>query len=125
LESGLNNFTRRRARGAKGFVLLLLLAHAFFVSATHFHRVAGLDSLQASGAALSRSEEGYKTPLANGEEQCLACRLQRNFNNGLMHHAAPEVAAPVVNSVVLPSFRQASAQSAHTLSATGRSPPLS
>jgi len=106
-------------------VLLLLLAHAFFVSATHFHSVAGLDSTRASGASLSRSEEGRKSPLANGEEQCLACRLQRNFNNGLMHHAAPEVAAPVVNSVVLPSLKQASAQSAHRLSAKGRAPPLS
>lgn len=109
----------------KGFVLLLLLAHAFLVSATHFHRVAGLNSSQASGTALSRSDEGRKAPLTNGEEQCVVCRLQRNFNSGLMHHAAPEVAAPVVNSVVLTSLEEASAQSAHTLSATGRAPPLS
>ena len=125
MESGLNNFTRRRARGAKGFVLLLLLAHAFFASATHFHGVAGLDPTRASGAALSPSEEGRKAPLANGEEQCLVCRLQRNFNSGLMRHAAPEVAAPVADSVVLPALEQASAQSAHRLSATGRAPPLS
>ena len=122
MESGLNNFAKRRVRGARGLVLLVLMAHAFFVSATHFHVAAGLDS---SGASVNRPEEGRKAPLAGGEEQCLVCRLQRNFNNGLMRHATPGVASPLAKSLVLPSLEQASAHSARRISAKGRAPPLS
>jgi hypothetical protein len=109
-------------RGARGFVLLVLMAHAFFVSATHFHVVAGLDSSRAS---VNRQEEGRKAPLTSGEEQCLVCRLQRTFNNGLMRHATPEVSSPVAKPLVFPSLEQASAHSARPLSAKGRAPPLS
>lgn len=123
METGLNNYTKRRARGAKGFVLLVVMAHAFFVSATHFHAVTGLDSTRASGAALSRPDEGRKAPLANGEDQCVVCRLQRNFNNGLMRHATPEVAAPLAKSVVFSALEQTPAPNAQRLSATGRAPP--
>jgi hypothetical protein len=112
-------------RGAKGFVLLVVMAHAFFVSATHFHVVAGLDPSRASGAALSRTDEGRKSPLSNGEEQCLVCRLQRNFNNGLMRHATPEVAAPLAESAVFSALEQTPAPNAQRLSAKGRAPPLS
>lgn len=122
LESGLKHLLKRRARG---LVLLVLLAHAFVVSATHFHVVAGLDASRASGAALTRPDESRKAPLTGGEEQCLVCRLQRNFNNGLMQHATPEVASPLAKSLVFPSLEQASAHSAQRLSATGRAPPLS
>ena len=109
-------------RGARGAVLLVLLASAFFVSATHFHVAAGLDS---SRAAVSRRDESRKAPLTGGEEQCLVCRLQRNFNNGLMRHATPEVASALVKPLVFPSLEQASAHSARRISAKGRAPPLS
>ncbi len=122
MEFGLNNFLKRRARG---FILLALLAHAFFVSATHFHAAAGLDASRSQGASVARQDETRKAPLANGEEQCLVCRLQRNFSNGLMRHATPEVAEPLADSVASPSPEQASARSARRLSATGRAPPLS
>jgi len=122
LESGLNNFPRRCARGARGLVLLALLAHALFVGATHFHVASGLDSSRAS---VNRPEESRKAPLTGGEEQCLVCRLQRNFNGGLMRHATPEVASALARSFVFPSLEQASAHSAQRLSAKGRAPPLS
>jgi hypothetical protein len=123
LESGLNNFAKRRVRGARGLLLLVLMAHAFFVGATHFHVVAGLDPSRAS--SVNRPEEGRKAPLRGGEEQCLVCRLQRSFNNGLMRHATPEVASPVAKPLVFASLEQASAHSARPLSAKGRAPPLS
>ena len=125
MKSGLNKFTKRRARGAKGFVLLVVMAHAFFVSATHFHVVRGLDPTRASGTALSRPDEGRKAPLTNGEDQCVVCRLQRNFNNGLMRHATPEVAAPLARSVVFSALEQTPAPNPQKLSAKGRAPPLS
>jgi len=103
-------------------VLLVLLAHALFISATHFHVAAGLNSSRAS---VSQSEESRKAPLKGGEEQCLVCRLQRNFNGGLMRHATPEVTSPLAKSFVFPSLEQASAHSAQRLSAKGRAPPLS
>ena len=125
MESGLDNLQKRRARGARGFVLLVLLAHAFFVSATHFHSLAGLNPAGAPGAALSRQEEGTKAPLSNGEEQCLVCRLQRSFNNGLMRHAAPEVAASPAKTVAFAALRQTPTPTAPKLTAAGRGPPLS
>lgn len=106
-------------------MLLVLLAHALFVGATHFHVAAGLDSPRAPGAAVNRQDEGRKSPLTSGEEQCLVCRLQRNFNNGLMRHATPEVASSLANPFVFPAPAQASAHSAQRLSARGRAPPLS
>lgn len=108
-------------------MLLVLLAHALLVSATHFHvnAAAGLDSARASGASVTRQDESRKAPLANGEEQCLVCRLQRNFNGGLMRHATPEVASPLAKPHALTSPEQASAQTAQRLSAKGRAPPLS
>ena len=126
MESGLNNLLKRRVRGARGLVLLVLLAHALLVSATHFHvAAAGLDSARSSGAAVDRQDESRKAPLAGGEEQCLVCRLQRNFDGGLMRHAAPEVASPLAKSPAFPSPEQASAHTAQRLSAKGRAPPLS
>lgn len=122
MESGLINFPGRHTRG---LVLLVLLAHALFVSATHFHVAAGLDPSRAPGAAVSRQDESHKAPLTGGEEQCLVCRLQRNFNNGLMRHATPEVASLLVKSYAFPTLEQASAQSAQRLSPKGRAPPLS
>jgi hypothetical protein len=125
LESGLNNSPRLRARGARGFVLLVLLAHAFFVSATHFHNFKGLDASRANNPAVSRPDESRKAPLANGEEQCLVCRLQRNFNNGLMRHATPEVVALDEKSAAFAALEQTSTPTARILSAKGRAPPLS
>jgi hypothetical protein len=112
-------------RGARGLVLLVLLSHALFVSATHFHVAAGLDSPRASGASVDRQDQSRKTPLAGGEEQCLVCRLQRNFSGGLMRHATPQVASPLAKSPAFPSLEQASAHSAQRLSTKGRAPPLS
>jgi hypothetical protein len=106
-------------------VLLVLLAHAFFVSATHFHNFSGLDTSRAVGAAASRLDESRKAPLANGEEQCLVCRLQRNFNNGLMRHATPEVVALDAKSAAFAALEQTSTPAARILSAKGRAPPLS
>jgi hypothetical protein len=122
LESGLNNVLKHRARG---LALLALLAHAFLVGATHFHRVGGLVTANAQGAAVSRPEDGRKAPRTNGEEQCLACRLQRNFASGLMRHAAPEVAPPTARLIGFAALERTPTPNAPTLSATGRAPPLS
>jgi hypothetical protein len=105
-------------------VLLLLFAHAFLAGATHFHRAAGPD-LTGAAAALGRQEEGSQAPLANGEEQCLVCRLQRNYASGLVRHAAPEVAPPASGLAGFVPPGSFSARFVHTLSAKGRAPPLS
>ena len=125
MEPGLDKIWKRRARSAKGIVLLALLAHALFLSATHFHRVAGLAPAGVQGAAVSRPEDGPKAPLSNGEEQCLVCRLQRNFASGLMRHAAPEVAPPAARPLAFAALEQTSTPSAPKLTANGRGPPLS
>lgn len=125
MESGLNKVSKSGARGAKGFVLLVLLAHAFLASATHFHRAAGPYEAGASAAALGRQQEGGQAPLTNGDEQCLACRLQRNFASGLVRHAAPETAPQAARPSGFASHGSTPKHSAHALSATGRAPPLS
>ncbi len=123
--SVLGNALKRGALCAKGLVLLTLLSHAFLASATHFHRVVGAGYSDDSGASLSRREEQRRNPLANGDEQCLVCRLQSNFSPGLMRHAAPELTPPAAKQAGLASRGHTPAQGAFTFSTPGRAPPIS
>ena len=70
--------------------LLFVFAHAFVVSATHFHRTGGASSAspeslgqQASLDTQTRAEG----EAANGHTQCLLCRLQRSLTADLDGHS--------------------------------------
>jgi hypothetical protein len=104
--------------------LLILVAHAFLVSATHFHRTErvgkSLAAFSLSAEDFSKSDGGLES---NSHAQCLLCRLQRNF--------VAELSSPASFSAValqkLPA-KEISSASAHSNGAfllpAGRAPPL-
>ena len=60
-------------------VMFCLIAHALLVSFTHHH---GHQQIQTPPATVSvSSSESHGSSTANGESDCLSCRLQRNFNS--------------------------------------------
>lgn len=60
--------------------LLLLVAHAFLASTTHFHRIERDDKTLASSSLSARDFSEPEGGLeSNSHAQCLLCRLQRNF----------------------------------------------
>ncbi|HYH84748.1 MAG TPA: hypothetical protein VEX60_04645 [Pyrinomonadaceae bacterium] len=111
-----------RARAATGLVLLVLMAHAFVASTSHFHRLAGATAPVYSGAALSANEESQDAPPAGGHAQCLVCRLQRNFVSDLQQ-LIPVVAAPPATAQVFETHTDTSVHSVRFLSPSGRAPP--
>lgn len=120
---------RERERRAKisplmtAVVLLVLTGHAFVVSASHFHRAWQPGGAEASGVARAVRPEGAPRPsLAGGHEECLLCRLQRNFLAVLQPTTptlgAPRAEAPDPRSRYDFHLRQASLHAP-----SGRAPP--
>ena len=104
-------------------LLLVLTGHAFVVSATHFHpgrQPVALDS--AGGAQAVQLADAQTSPPAAGHEQCLLCRLQRNFVSDLQH-SAPALDAPRAEALGRVRALDASARQAHLLATPGRAPP--
>ncbi|HSO76851.1 MAG TPA: hypothetical protein VLU47_18640 [Blastocatellia bacterium] len=83
-----------RAR-ASSLVLLLLVAHALFVSATHHH--AALESA-AAVCVESRDVEGSsKQPQSSDGAHCPSCRAARSFEIGDgSHHLIVELPVETV-----------------------------
>ncbi|HEX8557643.1 MAG TPA: hypothetical protein VF668_06050 [Pyrinomonadaceae bacterium] len=111
-----------RSRAAAGLLLLVVTAHAFVASATHFHRVATPGGQPARAAVLGRDGAGQSAPLAGDDTQCLLCRLQRNLVSEL-NGAAHAVAPPPAEALGRVLFRNASALASRSLRPSGRAPP--
>lgn len=126
-----NNVRRARAAGSPllSALLLVLFAHAFMASATHFHRpeTAGAKSATAATSASTPSfgvrGDAEDARDANFHAQCLLCRLQRNFVADLHHRDARTTATPQRHeddqAHVILSFSQGA-----FLIPAGRAPPL-
>ena len=119
----LNREGRRvvRSRTAAGVVLLVLVAHAFVASATHFHTPLAADR-SAQAAAQSRDARGQNVP-PSGDANCFLCRLQRDFVSGVQQ-AAPTLAPPPAPAVEHESVRETAVRTARLLLRPGRAPPL-
>jgi hypothetical protein len=102
--------------------LLFLIGHAFVASSTHFHPLNGTGANAFSGASLSQSDETQNTPLANEHEQCLICRLQRNFVSDVQQ-STPSVVVPRFETLKHEVLQVSLITGAHTLSPPGRAPP--
>ena len=98
-----NNVRRARAAGSPllSALLLVLFAHAFMVSATHFHRTerAGVAAAAAAATLASSLSCGESNDAEDGRDasfhaQCLLCRLQRNFVSDLYHADSQTAATP-------------------------------
>ncbi|MCA1626439.1 MAG: hypothetical protein LC742_00505 [Acidobacteria bacterium] len=115
----------RGGRYAKALApaLLCLLAHAFIVSATHYHRVNLVDSSSTPGTSVSDQRSSRAADNVAGHSQCLLCRLQRGFTTDLQK-STPSVAAPRQALVVFPHFDTASYAGRNSLIRRGRAPPL-
>ncbi len=120
----------RRARAAGSpllsALLLVLFAHAFMASATHFHRPEqgrALPAVSTSTPSCGVSDDADKARDASFHAQCLLCRLQRNFVSDLSHADARTTATPQTHegnaSHAVLSFLQGA-----FLIPAGRAPPL-
>lgn len=104
-------------------MLLVLTGHAFVVSATHFHadRETG-PAACTDGTLVGHFEPTETSAPAGSHEQCLLCRLQRNFVSGL-RHAAPALDAPPAEDAGRARRPDANARQPHLLAPSGRAPP--
>jgi hypothetical protein len=111
-----------RSRSAAGLLLLVLTAHAFVASATHFHRLPQVGATPAQ--TILQNGEGHAdgTPLGSDEKQCLLCRLQRNFVSDLQQ-AAIIIAPPPARAPVHEPLQKAAARAGTVLLRQGRAPP--
>jgi len=111
-----------RPRAAVGLLLLVVTAHAFVASATHFH-VGALADAQTSRAAVHSDEGGGReAPLSGDEAQCLLCRLQRSFVSDLQSTTLA-VAPPSADALSHASPRNVTALASRSLLPPGRAPP--
>ena len=63
----------------KTLALLCLVAHALFVSATHFHSVDPTDAPRAAVRIDATNGGPHGATDEGGDSHCLSCCLQRNF----------------------------------------------
>lgn len=111
-----------RSRTAAGLLLLVVTAHAFVASATHFHRAAAPGGQSARAVVLSGEGAGQGAPLAGDDTQCLLCRLQRNLVSELSG-AAYAAAPPPAEALGRVPFSNISALASRSLLRSGRGPP--
>jgi hypothetical protein len=111
-----------RPRAAAGLLLLVVTAHAFVASATHFHHRAVSNAHAGHAAAHGSEGGGQSAPLAADEAQCLLCRLQRSFVSDLQNSTLA-VAPPATAAHGFDTLRGVSARSARSLLPPGRAPP--
>jgi hypothetical protein len=107
---------------AAGVLLLVLTAHAFVASSTHFHRSALTGLVHAQSTAVGSEEGGQGAPQAGDDAQCLLCRLQRNFVSGVQHER-PTVAPLPAEAVKYEPLQNISVRAASALLRSGRAPP--
>jgi hypothetical protein len=105
-----------------GLLLLVVTAHAFVASATHFH-ARSVALAQVSQSAAGGDEGGSRgAPLAGDEAQCLLCRLQRSFISELQG-ATLTVAPPPADALAYAAPRRIHAHASRSLLPSGRAPP--
>lgn len=124
MSDGLSRRWRRfiRPRAAAGLLLLVVTAHAFVASATHFHHRA-VSNAHVGRAAVHGSEGGGQSaPLATDEARCLLCRLQRSFVSDLQNSTV-SLTPPHADTYGFNSLRKVSARAARSLLPSGRAPP--
>ena len=105
-----------RSRAA-GLLLLVLTAHAFVASATHFHRTNVPGAQSAHASLLGRDAGGQSAPLGGDDAQCLLCRLQRNLVSEVLN------ATLIVAPLPAEPFRYAPLREVAALASRAQSPP--
>ena len=105
-----------------GAALLLFAAHALFVSATHFHRVAPVRSAFSQvGVSAGGNSQADKSG-GVGHLQCPLCRLQRADSSGL-EGRTPVAAAPNAKAIRGETSQFPAYANDARLRRAGRAPP--
>jgi hypothetical protein len=73
---------KQKSNAIRTFALLCLVAHALFISATHFHSIDRSNSPAAAQITAAGSDSRGATD-TSGDSHCISCRLQRNFISDL------------------------------------------
>lgn len=105
-------------------MLLVLVAHAFVISATHNHRIRLTEDASPSGQRIAGSgATDERTGLeSNGHAQCLLCRLQRSLIADL--YSPFHVNAPSAGKFARGEAQAASVHANESLRLpAGRAPP--
>lgn len=103
--------------------LLLLIAHAFLVTASHFHTSANsVRTPPVHGPAASESVPSEDTPNAARHAQCPLCNLQRNFVAEVGDHL-PVIAGPSQQPLLCVTFRSRPHVNESNPASPGRAPP--
>jgi hypothetical protein len=68
-----------KSNAMKTLALLCLVAHALFLSATHFHSVARTDSSLTAVHITAAGGDSHGATDTGSESHCHSCCLQRNF----------------------------------------------
>ena len=101
--------------------LLCLVAHALFVSATHFHGIDRLNSSAARAIAATGSDPHSATD-TSGDSHCISCRLQRNFISDLR---TPTVILELIpKGLICETFLSTPCLRGPFLTVSDRAPPL-
>ena len=103
-------------------VLLLLFAHAYFVSATHGFRSVTSRAIALSAASTVDERRAQAEAEVNGHAECLLCRLQRNLLAEL-DNPATSLTPPASAPIRLAAFSTPRQSSELLLLAAGRAPP--
>jgi hypothetical protein len=72
---------------ASSLVLLVLIAHAFFVCVTHHHDRARAGETLATISFTSEDGDSNDKPNSNSDSHCLSCRIQRTFESADRSHS--------------------------------------
>jgi hypothetical protein len=72
---------------ASSLVLLVLIAHAFFVCVTHHHDRPRNASALTTVSFTSEDGDSNDTPNSKSDSHCLSCRIQRNFESADRSHS--------------------------------------
>jgi hypothetical protein len=103
--------------------MLVLIAHAAIVSATHHHSVRPQAvTASADQSVASSHEDSGSAPDSNSDAHCLSCRLQRNLVSSV--HAAPVLVESITQPILHETPRPDTTHSGSSLLLRGRAPPL-
>lgn len=111
-----------RSRAAAGLLLLVVAAHAFIGSATHFHSPVAPETQSAHAALDGDGGGGQNIPQPGDAAQCLLCRLQRNFVSA-DQGATLVLAPPPAEALDYAALQDITAHASRSMFRPGRAPP--
>ena len=112
---------KQNSNAIRTLALLCLIAHALFVSATHFHSI-GRSDLSAAAQIAATDSGSHGATDTSGDSHCVSCRLQRNFISDLR---TPSVILELIpKGLICETFVSTPYLRGPFLTVSDRAPPL-